>query len=215
MSGSFLTSPRQQNVTFDKPCLVLVEGADDQAVIDLIIKHEELDNFQVHDMMGKDSWREKLRAISLAPEFDLNVVALALIRDADTNPNAAWDSCRGALSEVGLAQPARVAELTSSSPAVGVVIVPSMAEQGAIEELCIKSFAEGRMACVDAYFHCLDGASAGSIGSGKARSQVYLAGNNPLFRDLRLAAQKRQIDVAHGAFDELRGFLRAMSVLAQ
>jgi len=196
--------------TFDSPTLVLVEGSDDEALVGALVKHHGLPGFQLLNMKGKDDWTNKIRAISADSSFRANVLALGLVRDADQDPAAAWQSCSGAIRTAGLVAGLRPGEFGTGRPRTCVVIIPGADRKGAIEELCIDSFPPKAMTCVYSYFECLDGGQPSDRKS-KAYVQAYLAGIIPLQRNLQVAASAMKLDLGHHAFDDLRAFLKALN----
>jgi hypothetical protein len=205
------TSSRDEdNVVFVERHLILVEGKDDRTIVAAMIKYEDLPNFQVHHMWGKSTWAARVGAIVRQPEFHLNVRTLGLMRDADENADAAWDSCKGTLIQNSLPVPDAAIQLAEGNPSTAVMIVPSRAGHGALEELCIDSFDSERLACVDRYFDCVSSGSS-SATKVKARVQVYLAGMGSAPRDITIAAQNRELDMGNSAFDELRQFVHQLS----
>jgi hypothetical protein len=205
-----LSSFYDDNVTFDKPHLILVEGADDQAVIAAMIRHETLEGFQVHNMSGKSSWGARVELIAGQPEFSVNVQSFGLVKDADTSPDAAWDSCTGVLQRCSLPVPTAAMNIATGQPSTAIMIVPSRSRQGAIEELCIDSFDESRSACVVGYFECLSN-SGFTQTQAKGYVQAYLAGLETAPRDLKVASDRGKLDMADQAFDELRSFVRILA----
>jgi hypothetical protein len=199
------------NVRFERPYLVLVEGADDQAIISELIIIEGLEDFQVHDMNGKDQWQRRLGVISKAPEFISNVVGLGLVKDADALPSGAFDSCRFSLERSGLPVPKAPVVAAAGKPATAVLIVPSITDLGAIEDLCLKSFDEDRMQCVENYFDCLANRYPTTKRTGKGLVQAYLGGLEEPLRDLTLAAARRKIDLSNSCFDDARQFLQNLA----
>jgi hypothetical protein len=195
---------------FSRERLVLVEGSDDQAVLAAIVKHEGFDGFQIHNMGGKSSWTKRLRAVVIDEGFKENVRALGLVRDADNDATACWQSCKASLDAAGLVSPAQPGDMGSGDPATCVAIVPSASGVGAIEEVCLASFPVNQMACVSSYFECIGSDKGPANRASKALVQVYLASLDPMARSLAIAARERLLDVAHDAFDELRGFLRSL-----
>jgi hypothetical protein len=203
-----LTAAEGRNVLdrIDSPRLVLVEGSDDQAIIAALIRQESLDGFHVHNMVGKDKWSGRLLAICRVAGFG-KVLGLGLVRDADDDAQGTLASCKTTLARARLPVPDMAGQLAEGRPSVAVAIVPTSDGIGAIEEVCLPSFDEGRMACVDNYFACL--ATTGQIRT-KARVQVYLAGESPQCRDLKVAANSGVLNLAHGTFDGLREFLHEL-----
>jgi hypothetical protein len=187
--------------------LVLVEGNTDQAIVAAMIDHESLDGFQVHNMYGKPKWGAKIKAICRVSGFG-RVASLGLLRDADANGGAEFDSCVSALATAGLPRPSTTGELTAGRPAVAIEIVPSIDRTGAVEELCLPSFNPRRLECVHAYFQCLRGVKAEY--AVKAQVQAYLAGMEPHCTDLKVAVDRGVLDLSHEAFAGLRSFLQEL-----
>ncbi len=195
--------PRQAG--FDHPSLILVEGIDDRSVAAGLIEHEGLEGFQVHDMVGKDKWGVRIKALVRDPSFESNVKTLGLVRDADDNPARAWTSSLNALNTAGLSLPREPIVIAAGNPSIAVMIVPSHEDKGAIEELCMRSFDPNRIRCVGRYMECVNESREVAT---KAFVQAYLAGLNPLCRDLGIAAKKGTLDFSHEAFNGLRRFVR-------
>lgn len=211
-----MTGPRKtrsagnrDNITFDEPHLVLVEGADDQAVVSGVIAMLGLDGFHVHDMNGKDNWQTRIGTLSKGPDFQTNVRSLGLVRDADDNPDGAWDSCRFSLERAGLPTPTAPVGAAEGNPTTAILILPSRTTQGAIEDLCLASFDANRLDCVNSYFDCLNVEDSGR--SSKGLVQVYFGGFPDPVRDITLAVAKRRLNLNHACFDEVRQFVNNLS----
>lgn len=198
---------RNALTSFEQPRVVLVEGSDDQAIIAALIEHESMQGFHVHNMIGKSRWTGKLRAICRVRGFG-KVVGLGLVRDADTNGQAEWDSCRSALTAARLPLPSAPGQLQPGRPSVAVAIVPALASTGAIEELCLSSFELDRLTCVDSYFRCLP---TSPNPSSKAIVQTYLAGLQPARTNLADAARHGALDLSHPTFDSLKELLQEIN----
>jgi hypothetical protein len=65
-----LNQPGTTNTTFSLPRLILVEGADDQAVLARLIKHENLAGFSIFNMSGNTAWTTRIQTFQLEPTFD-------------------------------------------------------------------------------------------------------------------------------------------------
>jgi len=197
---------RNNLARFELTRVILVEGSDDQAVIAGLIRSESLDEFHIHNMIGKDKWTGKLKAICRVPGFG-KVTAVGLVRDADKDGGATWQSCMGSLSAARLPTPGTPDLLEPGRPSIAVSIVPSRSDMGAIEEVCIPAFDQRQMACVNGYFSCVD---PSAIPSSKAAVQAYLAGLQPVCKDLSVAIRNGLLDFSHQSFDGLRTFLHEL-----
>lgn len=189
--------------------LLLVEGATDQAVIAALIEHESLEDFQVHDMKGKDDWRNLITAMRKTSGFRRMVKSIGLVRDADDNGHDQLQSCIAALQGAGLPTPTAAGHLVAGPPAVAIEIVPSVDTTGAIEALCLKSFDRARRDCVHGYFECLQGKDPAY--TDKAEVQAYVAGLEPHCQSLAVAARSGRLDLAHEVFNRLRALVHGLS----
>jgi hypothetical protein len=189
-----------------------VEGKYDRAVIANLIAYEGLpvDNFHIHDMIGKDNWQHALKGFMQTDGFG-DILSLGLVRDADSNPAGTWQSCRDALANAGLPVPNAPDQLQNGPPAVAVTLIPSSVGVGALEELCWMTFDSDLCTCVDSYFQCVGNAATVKK---KEQVQVYLAGLSPPCPDLSVAAERRTLDFSNSAFDTLRDFVRMLAAAA-
>lgn len=198
---------------FTEPILVLVEGKDDSAFFAALIEHTRLDNFQVHSMGGKDGWRRSLAAVFRDDSFRDNVRTVAQIRDADTDPPGAWQSCVDALVSTG-ATPPPVQSFTSigeGNPRTGIFIVPSLELNGALEDFILPAVDATRLTCVDGYLACLSTFGFSAAPSPKARIQTYLAGLSEPLRDLKSGIEKGEVDLNHHKFADACTFLSLLA----
>jgi hypothetical protein len=216
-----MTKPRKSrfqldqdlNISFDTPYVVLVEGVDDQAVVSMLIELMNLSDFHVVDVNGKSKWSKKIGLIAKDASFITNAVAIGAVRDADSNPLAALNSCKTAFRTAGLPVPNRALEVAAGQPSTAIFITPSENGWGAIEELCLNCFDPMRMECVDAYFECLSKKNFTAPRTGKGLVQVYLGGLQSPPRDIVVATAKRKIDLNDPCFNEMRKFLTDLSAV--
>lgn len=189
--------------------LVLVEGATDQEVVAALIEYESLEDFQVHDMKGKDGWGSDITALRNTSGFRKTVRSIGLVRDADGNGHNQFQSGVAALRTAGLPTPMAAGQLVAGPPAVAIEIVPSIDKTGAIEALCLESFDQDRRDCVNGYFKCLQDKEPEY--TDKAEVQVYVAGLEPHCKSLAVAALSGRLDLAHEVFNRLRTFVHGLS----
>lgn len=195
--------------------LLVVEGNDDQLFLEALLADMGIaDAFQIHNAGGKDKIAGALRALVLTPGFE-RVEALAILRDADSDWQAALRSCQSALRDAGLAQP----QPSSSSPndcipRSSVFLFPGQHRCGALEDLLLETVAdEPIISCVNAFEACLKervGADSLPRSITKFRAKAYLSAMPENVPHIGLAAQKRYWNLRHPHLDELRRFLEAM-----
>lgn len=79
-----------------------------------------------------------LRSINVLLEGGLSAIfAVALVPDADDNPTGVTQSCREALSSVGLMSPSAGSNIFVGRPSTGIYALPAPMEAGAVEELML------------------------------------------------------------------------------
>lgn len=204
------------SVTFDGPVLVLTEGDDDAFVLLAVGEATGISDLQAHVMEGRDTgWGARLKFIVQHPSFRMNARAIGLLRDADRDAAAAFQSCTTALGAAGLRQPANSGEVVQSGGiSVGVFIVPGEGDPGAIEDLVLRDAVTERLDCVDAYMTCLrEKRLAGPRNSAKGRMQAYLAGLPPSPRTLAVASQQDQFDWNANAFTSLAAWVASLAAI--
>ncbi len=196
-------------VEIAKSNVVVVEGKEEELFFSALAGHLELQNIQIMPIGGKEQLRRNLRALTLSPRF-AQVISLGVVRDANANPSAAFQSVRDALQAVNLPAPERSLVSIGCDPRVTVMILPAQGDSGMLEDLCLKAVAsEPAMLCVEQYFQCLlqRGLSLPTNPS-KARVQAFLASKPKPGKRLGEAAQAGYWPWDDNAFDQARNFLR-------
>ncbi len=141
-----------------KAGLLLVEGRDDRRFFSALLHHLGIRNVDVREMHGRHNLRIRVRVITELPGFRDSVTAFGIVRDANSDPAAAFQSMCDALRAAGLEVPGRCGEPCGEAPRVGVMILPSESEPGALEDVCLRAVEDDpAMPCVDEYFDCLSG----------------------------------------------------------
>ncbi|PWJ52997.1 hypothetical protein SAMN06264364_11514 [Quadrisphaera granulorum] len=192
--------PAPEPTRFDTAALALVEGADDLYLTAAVAEEVGVPSLLIIDMTGKDTdWGSALRAMARAPEFATNVRAIALLRDADANPEGAFASCTGALRRADLPLPEQPGGWAASDTlAAGVFVLPGGGAQGALEQLLAEvpahpsAFKEAM-----AFVRASTLASAPRSRLLKGALQAYLATFPKTPKNVGMG-------IAHGAFD-IRG----------
>jgi len=196
-------------VEIAKPNLLLVEGREDELFFGALVKHLGLQNIQIMGIAGKTNLRRNLKALILSPRFT-EVISLGVVRDANDDPSAAFQSVHDALQAVNLPAPGRPLEPAGDSPQVTVMILPEEGAPGMLEDLCLKSVGQdSAMLCTAQYFQCLqqEGLTLPDNMS-KAKVQVFLASRRKAGLRLGEAAQAGYWPWDEEAFERVRDFLQ-------
>lgn len=193
-----------------KPVVLVVEGKDDELFFSAFVEHLGLEHrVQVVECGGRDNLRAVLRAVKTNPGFG-QVHHLVIVRDADKDSGAAFQSVQSALEYAQLPKPKSPLESTiGTKPVVTVMILPIGKQVGALEDICLESVIDDpALPCVEGYFECLrtQGLPLPKQLS-KAKVHAFLASRKE--PDLRLgeAARARYWPWDAEAFEEIRQFL--------
>lgn len=198
--------------------LLLVEGKDEVNLLGKLIKtclKDDGQDIQILDVGSKDNFRPNLMGIKVAAQSRPTLRSIGIIRDADNNPKGSFDSVCGSLRSAGYEPPAAHAELSNTTPSIGVFIVPDGSQPGAIETLCRHSV-EGEAAakCVDDYMECLTINNAlQSKNADKTFTHAYLAAMEDPVARVGEGAQQGVWDFQSPAFGALSQFVRDLSLL--
>lgn len=187
--------------------LLVVEGKDEELFLGEFVKFLALKDLQVMPVGGKTKMRRDLGAVVDLPGFT-DVESIGILRDADADPKAAFQSVRDVLKNLRLPVPNQPLTPAGRNPRVSVMIAPGAEEPGMLESLCLEAGAENpAMPCVDEYFKCLP---TQPLNLPKARLQVFLASVDPNKR-LGELAQGGYWDWNHAAFAALKAFLQQIA----
>lgn len=200
---------RPQPLTATKQ--LLVEGADASRFFQAFSVALALPSLQIHNFGGNSELPGFLKALVLMPGFD-DIASLAIIRDAETDPQAAFQSVCAALRRAGLAAPGQSGVFSSGRPQVGVFILPDVSSAGMLESICLRAVAtDPAFTCVETYFECLERAGVRlPVNMEKARLQAFLASRPRPGLRIGEAAAAGVWPWHSAAFDALRHFLGAL-----
>ncbi len=194
-----------------KSRVLIVEGEDEKRLFSELIAYLDLPDIEIRAIGGKTKIHGNIRALTITSGFD-KVTSVGVIRDADEDPTAAFQSVCGALQNAGLARPTEPLQPAGDSPRVIVMILPNGETSGMLENLCLESVREDpAMRCVDEYFECLEErVEKLPRNLSKARVHTFLASRER--PDLRLgeAAQKGYWPWDHPAFEQAKLFLNTL-----
>lgn len=191
-----------------EPNVLAVEGKEEELFFGALIRNLGLRRIQIMDIAGKTNLRPRLKALASTPGF-AKVMSLGVVRDANADPHAAFESVRGALQAANLPAPARPLVSVGNNPRVAVMILPGDDAPGALEDLCLRSVTQDpAMRCVEEYFQCLEGQGLTPPNNApKARVQVFLGSRTQVGIPLGIAAHKGYWPLHDAAFEQVRRFL--------
>lgn len=205
---------------------LLVEGSDDAGFFRAILKKIGIDGVQVRHYEGKDNFSAKFRFMAAEGGFR-DVRWLGIVRDADGDRQAAHESVISTLKSAQvLHQDACNQFEMCKGRRVGILIVPTDAQTGMLEDSCLGSVRTHPIRPhLEQYFGSLRGtlvkrvdyASEPAIGvnyypknEAKAMVQAFLAGMHSHYRHLGYAAEAGCWDFDDSCMEGIRKFLREL-----
>ena len=196
----------------DRPKQLLVDGEDAKWFLSALMEKIGIADIQIQNYGGNNELRGFLKQFRLAPEFTERVESLGIIRDAEADPRAAFQSIKSALKGADLPVPRRISESSTARPHTKVFILPEPDSNGMLETLCLSSVeADPAMQCVKEYFGCVKerlGSAPRHIE--KAQVQVFLASRDSVPRMLGLGAQQGVWPWESPVFDSIKNFLNTL-----
>ena len=209
--------PYFQFSSVEQESLLLVEGNDDARFFRAFLRWLNLTGVQIAVVGDVNQFAPFLaNTLIRDPEFP-RLRKLALVRDADLDPHAAFRSLQGAISRAGLPFPAEPYRTTETGLlSVSIAILPDGSSRGNLEDLCLRSIQDGgensaALDCVERYLDCRGvppGAESGQ--TSKARLHSYLAVADEPGRRLGEAADAGVWDWNSTALRPLVDFLRRL-----
>jgi hypothetical protein len=189
--------------------VLIVEGREEELFFGALIEHLGLQNIQIMPIGGKEQLRRNLKALARSPSF-AKVVSLGIVRDANANPRAAFQSVRDALQAVNLPAPDRPLIPTGRDLQVTVMIVPAEDTPGMLEDLCLRSvLSDPATPCMEQYFQCLQQRDLPlPRNMPKARVQAFLASRREAGKRLGEAARAGYWPWNEAAFEPVKDFLQ-------
>jgi hypothetical protein len=120
------------------PKVLAVEGKDELNFFKAVLTDMAISEVDIFDVGGKDKFKTHIEALTKTVGFD-KVVTLAIIRDAENDANATFDSISYILTQNGLQAPTTVESYSTGTPRVGIFLMPGNMESGRLEDLCLKT----------------------------------------------------------------------------
>lgn len=197
----------------EKNRVLLVEGQDDERFFIELLKHLDIPDVQVWDCGSKDNIANVIMRVSkdaLLPDLKTLIVT----RDADENPDSAFESVCGALVRNGFVAPSSKNSFSAGIPKVGVFLLAGSSSIGMLEDLCLETVQNHpAMACVQKFCECVTVLDEKPKNRAKSEAQSFLAMQSflaamPRFvRHVGEAAQKGYWNFEAETLRELREFL--------
>ena len=189
-------------------CKVMaVEGTDEVYFFDALLRHLKITDAEVRDVGGKDQFKSKLPALVRMSGFS-DVIFLAIIRDADGDADAAFDSVRNVLRDQQLEPPDQMNQFSDGNPRIGIFIMPGNSDTGMLEDLCLKTVGEHPvMGCVNVFTNCVSGLNDPPKILAKAKAQAFLAAMPKIANSVGVGAQKGYWNLDSDELNDLRSFI--------
>lgn len=202
-----------RGIVIEEQTLILVEGKDDKYFVEALIGSLDVSHVQVVDVGGKTKYRSRLAGLVKAPGFAQTVTSVGVVRDADDDPVAAFQSVGDALRAVGLTSPEKPLVIAGSRPRVMVMIMPGGSQPGMLEDLCLKAVADDpALPCVEEFFACVQAARLPlPHNMSKAKAQAFLASREKAGLLLGQAAAKGYWRWDSPAFGDLKAFVQDLT----
>ncbi|MDE2873513.1 MAG: hypothetical protein OXQ94_17705 [Gemmatimonadota bacterium] len=205
---------RQRLADITEPTQLLVEGKDGLNWFRTLLQHMGIGGVQVQNYRSVSELRSFLQMFARAPGF-VNVTAVGIVRDAETNPGSdALASVRGALENAGLPAPSVPDTIAAGPPRVSVLILPDGANPGMLESLLGETVRGTPVAdCIDEFLKCAERDGGSEINRPeKAFAHAFLATRPDPHVSVGVAAQKGYWDLDHAALDGVRSFLSSLAL---
>ena len=197
------------SVSIEKSKILVVEGKDEENFFEALLQYLNLTDIQVMGIGGKTQIKGNLKALVKSPNFT-NVTSLGIVRDANDDPSAAFQSVCEALKDAELPVPHQPLIPAGSCPKVVIMIVPGPDRPGTLEDVCLEAVREDdAILCVEKYFQCLCNVGLNLPRHlSKAKVQVFLASRPETVTRLGIAAKKGYWPFDNNAFAEIKNFLQ-------
>jgi len=189
--------------------LLLGEGKEEVRFFSALMQYLGILDIQVEEYGGKNNLRNFLRTPILG--FD-KIGSLGITRDADDDPNAAFQSVRDALNISNRVSPSVSGEFREGNPRVGIYIFPDGRSPGMLEDICLGAvLSTPEFRCVDEYLKCVRSVVARQPNNlSKARLSIWLASlEEPILR-LGEAAERGIWQFGDPSFGGIIAFIRSL-----
>lgn len=190
--------------------VLAVEGRDEENFFDALMKYLSITDVEIEVLGGKEQFREKLPALVKSSGFS-DVEVFAVVRDADVDAYAAFESVRRILQKESSRPPEQMNQFSEGKPVVGVFIMPGDSDEGMLEDLCLRTVKEHpAMACVDGFIDCILQLENHPHNMTKARAQAFLAAMPQIVNSVGIGAKKGYWKFDSDELTDLRSFIERL-----
>ncbi len=170
--------------------VLLVEGRDENNFFNALMKYMGITGVEIREAGGKRQFKDKLPALVRTRGFS-GVKVFAVIRDADEDAYATFESVKDILRRQNLEPPEQVNQFSEGIPAVGVFIMPGDFDAGMLEDLWLRTVRDNpAMACVNSFIECVSQLKECPHNMAKAKAQTFLAAMPEIANCVGIGAQK-------------------------
>ena len=200
--------------------VLIVEGEDALYFWARACKIFTANPIQVFFFQGNGNLRRFLKTFAARTDF-AGVESLAVLRDAETDPEAAINSIKAALQNANLPVPDAPFTFAEGTPRTAFLLQPGFATDaagnrvyltGTLEDLCLKTVeGDACLDCVAQYIECVIGLSEPMRWRHKMRLHAFLAGKDKFVgAKIGEAANQGAWDWDHAALEPYHNLLAAM-----
>lgn len=195
--------------TIQRPRQLVVEGHDCRAFFEAALKMLKIDDIQVQNFGGTTELQAFLPALARLSDFH-RVTSVGVVRDADSNPDGAFQSACAAMRKVGWPLPGRPEEVAPGQPAVAVLLLPGHGQEGALEELLLSTVgSDPDLQCVRELLSCIASPVPERL-IGKALAHGFLATRDRPGLLFGPATEKGYFPLDGGELTHVRQFLTTL-----
>jgi hypothetical protein len=193
--------------------LLIVEGRDVFRFFLKLLQSQGLnEDVELRNFGGVTDLREYLKTLRLISGFH-RVTSLGVVRDCESDPEAAFQSIRSALSNAGFAVPSAPLQAAGNDPRVRVMLLPDASTPGMLETLCWRSLSGNPLVrCVEEFVSCVGTATGSAVPKpDKSRIHAFIAAQEDPQYLLGQAAHAGYFPLGSPAFDETKSFLQSLA----
>ena len=192
--------------------VLLVEGLDEKHFFEALLNKLGLrdPSVKVIPVNGTGNFKHQLDALVQGPDFK-EIHMLGIIRDADQDPDGAFQSLVDLLRRHNLDRPSFINTFSENgTPRVGIFLMPGNNSEGMLEDLCLRSVAATPlMECVDSFMQCaISKTTVLPRIEAKARAHAFLSVMPETVGSVGLGAKQGYWDFDHECMATLIDFVQ-------